>query len=1268
MGCAASASPKPSPAPPLRSAAPPSTAPACPSEQSEWERGDSYVLVDLGAPPSICSSGGSGSLCLWLCKRGQRLALVQQQAGEEQEEQEEQEEEEEEESPGRGSRGSSRARWSDEGRLLLAVLAPLLLPPSHAHAQGDEGDESDESEALCPHSARVELIPRMDIRVVEELATLLYSSPDPGERQRAEGALKITAPSAAALAQCQFILENSSSPYAQLLGTSTLLRLMSDHWNTFTDAQRLATKNVLLQLLWTRGPQLPNYVSQSAVQGVARITKLGWFDPGQQDVCEGAARLVDTSPAHCALGLRLLAALVEEMSSSSSASGVGGTRGGGSSASASSAAAPMSVSQQRKTSGSFRDRALQPMFALALAVLHRPLGPAVQEAALRLALQCLSYDFIGTTQDDSGEDVGTVQIPASWRSHFEGDGGGPPVSSLAMECVVQVASVRRSLFSGEAERARFLAALMGGVRDVLQRRVGLGEQANHHAVCRLLTRIKANYQLLQLVGVEGWRDWITLVAQFSFSSLAAWRWSPSSAHYLLSFWSRLVTSLLYLTNNAAPTYIEDLAPQIAQAYIAARLDSVAATGGGGDGEEDDVLGATDEAASDYLEFLPSLGRCQYAQTSATVINYFDTLVASLQELLKASPSDADQQQQQAQGQGQQTGAEQKKKARVVQGQLAWMVHVAGALLSGRLSLTASDETDRIDGELSCRVFNLMRITDARLEALGAVPAATAADDSRLEFAYLAFMQQFRRMYIGDTSMSSSKAYTRMGELMGLSSHTLVLNLCIKKIMTNLRYWRGTNEVLDKTLGFFSDLASGFSSGKLVARLEVTAQILQQHASEFFAFSQTPRGYRQRRVLYSVLGRLLLSEDHLPRFDEFVVPIERTMAALLALPSPEALAQPQPRAYAVGVMCELCGLASAVTSKRAYTTLFEWLHPRFTPLISRLAEALALDSEASAALLRFVSELAWNKYSRISFESSSPNGILLFKEVSRAIVAYASRVLAAGPAQAQAPSSSSTSSSSSSAAALGTPRDVYKERYRQVVLCFEALTRSLSGDYANFGVFALYGDRCLVDALDAVLRLVLGVPLPELLAYAKLARAYYTFLDVLCSAHAAFVVASDAAVFVRVALSLEEAIKSVDVSLRVQGCTALDGLLSWYVAARKKDPAAAQRFEQHLAPYPDFIPRLFEHLFETLLFSDCQHQCTLSKPIHSLIVAAPAQYEEAKQRLVLRQPQQDQQQRLADAFKKLADDTELALDTRAREKFTQGLVIFGHSAKAFISPC
>jgi hypothetical protein len=47
--------------------------------------------------------------------------------------------------------------------------------------------------------------------------------------------------------------------------------------------------------------------------------------------------------------------------------------------------------------------------------------------------------------------------------------------------------------------------------------------------------------------------------------------------------------------------------------------------------------------------------------------------------------------------------------------------------------------------------------------------------------------------------------------------------------TNLKYWAEVPVIIEKTLNLFHDLAGGYSSGKLIVKLEITNHILQHTA-------------------------------------------------------------------------------------------------------------------------------------------------------------------------------------------------------------------------------------------------------------------------------------------------------------------------------------------------------------------------------------------------------------------------------------------------------
>jgi exportin-7 len=66
--------------------------------------------------------------------------------------------------------------------------------------------------------------------------------------------------------------------------------------------------------------------------------------------------------------------------------------------------------------------------------------------------------------------------------------------------------------------------------------------------------------------------------------------------------------------------------------------------------------------------------------------------------------------------------------------------------------------------------------------------------------------------------------------------------------------------------------------------------------------------------------------------------------------------------------------------------------------------------------------------------------------------------------------------------VGRVGDVYNDKYKGIWVCLQALSRAMSGNYVNFGVFELYNDPALKDALDVALRCVLSIPLADIISY------------------------------------------------------------------------------------------------------------------------------------------------------------------------------------------
>lgn len=77
------------------------------------------------------------------------------------------------------------------------------------------------------------------LRNLEALCKVLYESAAESERARAQQAVLVLQSSAEYIPQCQYVLDHSASPYALLVASNSLTKLITSHWNNFTPPQRV---------------------------------------------------------------------------------------------------------------------------------------------------------------------------------------------------------------------------------------------------------------------------------------------------------------------------------------------------------------------------------------------------------------------------------------------------------------------------------------------------------------------------------------------------------------------------------------------------------------------------------------------------------------------------------------------------------------------------------------------------------------------------------------------------------------------------------------------------------------------------------------------------------------------------------------------------------------------------------------------------------------------------------------------------------------------
>uniref|UniRef100_A0A803V455 Exportin 7 n=1 Tax=Ficedula albicollis TaxID=59894 RepID=A0A803V455_FICAL len=1031
----------------------------------------------------------------------------------------------------------------------------------------------------------------------------------------------------------QLLLGRGSSSYSQLLAATCLTKLVSRTNNPLPLEQRVDIRNYVLNYLATR-PKLATFVTQALIQLYARITKLGWFDCQKDEyvfrnVINDVTRFLQDSVEHCIIGVTILSQLTNEINQVSATAFL------------SEADTSHPLTKHRKIASSFRDSSLFDIFTLSCSLLKQASGKNLNlndesqhgllMQLLKLTHNCLNFDFIGTSTDESSDDLCTVQIPTSWRSAFLDSSTlqlffdlyhsiPPSFSPLVLSCLVQIASVRRSLFNN-AERAKFLSHLVDGVKRILENPQSLSDPNNYHEFCRLLARLKSNYQLGELVKVENYPEVIRLIANFTVTSLQHWEFAPNSVHYLLSLWQRLAASVPYV-KATEPHMLETYTPEVTKAYITSRLESVhiILRDGLEDPLEDTGL------VQQQLDQLSTIGRCEYEKTCALLVQLFDQAAQSYQELLQsasASPMDL----------------------AVQEGRLTWLVYIIGAVIGGRVSFASTDEQDAMDGELVCRVLQLMNLTDSRLAQAG---------NEKLELAMLSFFEQFRKIYIGDQVQKSSKVRAWPAQQLE-QLEQLQFQVFLAKHITNLKYWGRCEPITSKTLQLLNDLSIGYPFGKgnfgnsaasltpctyssvrKLVKLSAVQFMLNNHTSEHFSFlginnQSNLTDMRCRTTFYTALGRLLmvdLGEDE-DQYEQFMLPLTAAFETVAQMFSTNSFNEQEAKRTLVGLVRDLRGIAFAFNAKSSFMMLFEWIYPSYMPILQRAIELWYHDPACTTPVLKLMAELVHNRWGipkNLGFPGILRNRILTLGEV---------------------------------------PKDqVYALKLKGISICFSMLKAALSGSYVNFGVFRLYGDDALDNALQTFIKLLLSIPHSDLLDYPKLSQSYYSLLEVLTQDHMNFIASLEPHVIMYILSSISEGLTALDTMVCTGCCSCLDHIVTYLFkqlsrSTKKRSTPLAQesdRFLHIMQQHPEMIQQMLSTVLNIIIFEDCRNQWSMSRPLLGLILLNEKYFSDLRNSIVNSQPP-EKQQAMHLCFENLMEGIERNLLTKNRDRFTQNLSAF-----------
>ncbi|TNN12771.1 Exportin-7 isoform 1 [Schistosoma japonicum] len=1068
-----------------------------------------------------------------------------------------------------------------------------------------------------------------ELEQLEYFCRELYTTNDPEIRSQAQKTCSSLCERTDCPNICQLLLQHSTSCYAQIIATTALTKYISNRDAIISHPSRLAIRDFALNYL-AGHIGLEKFVQQALITLICRLTKLGWLDsigngPGFCDILDCASKFIECGQTSAILtGVQILNNLVSEMNHDSESD------------------ITRAIFLQRKRSSSFRDLLLLPIFRLGLNLLRDAdqsfasldLNNTEQHGLLSQCLQlvyaCLSYDFIGTSGSVSStvcdaspagiDDLVVVQIPTSWRQIFLDPDTvplffrlyknlSPDLSVFALSCLVQISSIRRSLFTN-AERSIFLSQIVSGCRDILlsvnnatitsenTTTTVIGSPTNtstnkhntssmnsqncnlinnpesYHEFCLLLSRLKCNYQLNELVALSDYSSFIELLTVFTVNCLKGYTFesNQNSLYYLLALWQRLVASIPYV--HPPDTHmLNNATPQIINAYIQKCLNSIPKYMNHTSINISRESIRSEKRSREFNEHswnnvsTKSLNNSTNNTIHNNINNYSsnnnnnnsinnntckdNNFSCTDNECLLDDWITLSQQLNQFGTIGRceysktcsiiiplfdeyATSLEKawniltsnnisvndlhlEQVLRLEEHRLAWLVYMVGALIGGRVSYANADE---YDGELVCRVLQLNRlitnfitsITSSAVSNHANIMLTTQSPSMiRLELAVLSFFEQLRRVYVGENVGRLSKFYQCLLDKLGISDEIMILGVFTNKILTNLKYWSNCEAVLQRTLNLLSELSVGFSAMRKLLRLDDIQFILVNHTPEFFPFLLSTTTSAISQS--SIISRLRTT---------FYASISRLLMVELGEDEEQFLNFVSP--------------LTRVTNQ-LIITLLSGGSPNLSQELTRISIiGLARDIRGISCSLN-------NKSSyQMLLDWIYPNGLQLF---NRALEIWSFDYTVTVPV-------------------LKTITELIHNRngrllfdatiptgyllftYVSKLLCNFALNllkMCLGGGLINFGVYSMFHDDSLERAMEMGIQLLLSLTDSELHDYPKLALCHFGLLEYMLNEHIIFVASLGTPILLHFLETIANNLISLDSSIIEVCCICLDYFLT-----------------------------------------------------------------------------------------------------------------------------
>lgn len=856
-------------------------------------------------------------------------------------------------------------------------------------------------------------------------------------------------------------LESLFSDVAQLtqfaLSVYDLLRIRDAELNA---AAKLALRQLVcatVQRGYRHSPtlaQMPSAVCTSCMSAITRESELGSFQVG----CEVLTDLVAT------FGERRMATFASDVS----------------------------------VAKSFRDEHLISIFDLAVEGIKTipPMCRSASNAALRLLLQVLEFDFSCDSIGEGEEDAITRNYPDSWAAHlvdvsllerlwdlYRVENIEVDAVQGILEAITILISLRQSLFTDVEVRQRWIEMALLQTHIAMERRTHMDDEESLKAFARLLNRIKPNCELNELIQLSVFPRWMDSCLGFTKQCFANWRHASTAILSLLSMWSRLVEAKSYTKYDT--TTLLNGALQVVHMYLGYMRSRVQVyTADLEKSMRNDANGAKHLSCShiDYaldddkegvrleMEFVMKLvmssgieawraleANAEYAAQALLSQIRPDTSTLTADHILAVEEG--------AWSLHLLSGALQ------ADGVLdSGSVHILAMLLHGLMQMNRISSRAPCVGHLPHDVMG--HFAEASTQVLSSILAKTVSVYVQSNRKTSAFVEQLTNRLRQCSEIDTTTTFAVY--FLNVAVHTLWVLLSLDNVPPEVRI--DALKVLDEWTSTPSILRSMRETRSYHLLLNLSQQAMPLPLQD----AALLRGrYLFVRVVAQVrfLDSSSLTDSVI---NTLISPLLVRISELLYSPSRDNAAN----ALQLKLMLnDLRGIFSCA-ERRPYRALLDIFDPTLSSLANCVFERDVDGTAALTQLLQLVGEITLNKSQRIVFGPHSTRPVQLFHFASQVTIRAARLCCTAlsGPATAEADTSD----------------PLFDLRWKQLRLTLTLGQHILQGGLCNLGLLQFYQDASLRDTLGSIWTLLRSVQYTDCLTRPKVGVAVIKMVGVLAT--------------------------------------------------------------------------------------------------------------------------------------------------------------------------